>query len=97
MCPFARSAANTPIDFAGLKGSAGTTFSRLSFAAAGLLADSPALLRDIQALNPHTPAVHRRVRDVLDEWRRAAEARDAAEFVGLIEETRKYFEGGTPP
>jgi chorismate mutase / prephenate dehydrogenase len=94
---FARSAANGPIDFGGLRRSAGTTFSRLSSAAASLLSDSPALIRDIQALNPHTAAVHRRVRDALDEWRRAAEARDAAEFVGLIEDTRKYFGGGSLP
>ncbi len=93
---FARSAAKGPFDLAGLKRPAGTTFSRLSFAAASLLSDPPGLLRDIQALNPHTPAVHRRIRDALAEWGRAAEARDAAKFVELIEQTRKYFAGGTP-
>lgn len=93
---FARFVAQSPFDLAGLRRPAGTTFSRLSFAAAGLLADSPALLRDIQALNPHTPFVHRRIRDVLDDWKRATEARDGSEFYRLIEQARTYFERGTP-
>src|SRR5713226_9733724 len=91
---FARCVAQSPFDLAGLKRSAGTTFSRLSFAAAGLLADPPALIRDIQALNPHTPAVYRRVRQVLDEWKRATEAPDGSEFDRLVEEARAYFSGG---
>src|SRR5712664_1644074 len=85
---FARCVAQSPFDLAG------TTFSRLSFAAAGLLADPPALIRDIQALNPHTPAVHRRVRQVLDEWKRATEGPDGSEFDRLVEEARAYFSGG---
>jgi len=93
---FAGCVAHSPFDLAGLKRPAGTTFSRLSTAAAGLLADPPALLRDIQALNPHTPAMHRRVRDVMDEWQRAAAAPDGSGFFRLIEEARAYFEGGTP-
>ncbi len=93
---FARSVAKGPFDTAGLKPPAGTTFSRLSSAASRLLSDSPALLRDIQALNPHTPAVHRRIREALDEWGRAAQAQDARAFVDLIEHTRKYFGGGPP-
>ena len=91
---FARCVAQSPFDLAGLKRSAGTTFSRLSFAAAGLLADPPALLRDIQALNPHTPAVYRRVREVLDQWKRATESPDGSEFYRLIEEAQAYFGGG---
>ena len=93
---FARCVAQSPFDLAGLKRSAGTTFSRLSFAAAGLLADPPALIRDIQALNPHTPAVHRRVRQVLDEWKRATESPDGSEFDRLVEEAQAYFSGGIP-
>ena len=92
---FARSVAKTPFDLAGLKWPAGTTFSRLSIAAASLLADPPELLRDIQALNPHTPFVHRRVRETLDEWQKATLAPDGGEFLRLIDQTRKYF-GGTP-
>ncbi|MGI0147926.1 MAG: prephenate dehydrogenase/arogenate dehydrogenase family protein [Thermoplasmata archaeon] len=93
---FARCVAQSPFDLAGLKRSAGTTFSRLSLAAAGLLADPPALLRDIQALNPHTPFVHRRVRDVLDDWKRATEAPDGSEFYRLIAGAREYFGGEKP-
>jgi chorismate mutase / prephenate dehydrogenase len=94
---FATSVADSPLDLAGVKQPAGTTFSRLSSAASHLLSDSPALLRDIQALNPHTPAVHRRIRDALDGWGLAAQTQDSKAFVDLIEHTRKYFGGGTPP
>ena len=94
---FARCVAQSPFDLAGLKRSAGTTFSRLSLAAAGLLADPPALLRDIQALNPHTPFVHRRVRDVLEDWKRATEAPDGSEFYRLIQSARNYFGAEEPP
>ncbi len=93
---FARSVAKSPFDLAGLWRPAGTTFSRLSVAAAGLLGDPPALLRDIQALNPHTPFIHRRIRETLDEWQRAAMAPDGSDFYRLIEQTRAYFEGGNP-
>ncbi len=93
---FARCVAQSPFDLAGLKRSAGTTFSRLSSAAAGLLADSPSLLRDIQALNPHTATVHRRIRDVLDDWKRATEAPDGSAFYRLIEGARTYFGSGKP-
>jgi chorismate mutase/prephenate dehydrogenase len=93
---FARCVAQSPFDLAGLSRSAGTTFSRLSSAAAGLLADQPSLLRDIQALNPHTPFVHRRIRDVLDDWKRAAESGDGSEFYRLIEGARTYFGSGRP-
>jgi chorismate mutase/prephenate dehydrogenase len=94
---FARSVSNGSFDLGGAKRAAGTTFSRLASAASCLLSDSPALLRDIQALNPHTPAMLRRVREVLDEWGQAAQAEDARMFVDLIEATREYFGGGTPP
>src|SRR5437763_9467758 len=67
-----------------------------SMAAAGLLADQPALLRDIQALNPHTPFVHRRIRDVLDDWKRATESDDGTEFYRLLETARTYFGEGKP-
>ncbi len=93
---FARCLSQSPFDLAGLRRPAGTTFSRLSYAASGLLADPPALLRDIQALNPHTPFVHRRIREVLDEWKRATEAPDGAAFLHLVEQARAYFGGGTP-
>jgi len=88
---FARCVARSPFDLAGLKRPAGTTFSRLSVAAAGLLGDPPALLRDIQALNPHTPFIHRRIRETLDEWEKASQASDGTEFLRLIEQTRAYF------
>ncbi len=90
---FALSVTNGPLDLADAKQPA-TTFSRLSSAASRLLSDSPMLLRDIQALNPHTPAVHRRIREALDEWVRAAQAQDSRAFVELVDHTRKYF-GGT--
>ena len=93
---FARCVAQSPFDLAGLRRSAGTTFSRLSLAASGLLADQPALLRDIQALNPHTPFVHRRIRDVLDDWKRATESDDGTEFYRLLETARTYFGEGKP-
>ncbi len=92
---FARAVANSPFDLAGLKRPAGTTFSRLSIAAQGLLEDPPALLRDIQALNPLTPAVHARLRQALDDWRRATTAPDDREFLALIEHARTYFGGGS--
>ena len=89
---FARCVAESPFDLAGLESSAGTTFSRLSIAAAGLLADSPTLLRDIQALNPHTPFIHRRIRETLDEWQNAT-ASEGADFLRLISQTRTDFAG----
>jgi chorismate mutase/prephenate dehydrogenase len=89
---FARGVARSPLDFAVLKRSAGTTFSRLSAAAAGLLEDSPGLLREIQALNPHTPSIHRRIREILDEWQEAAAAPDGDAFLRLVEQTRAYLE-----
>ncbi len=93
---FARSVALSPFDLPGLRRPAGTTFSRLSAAATGLLEDPAELLRDIQALNPHTPAVHRRIREALDDWRRVSEDADAKGFVTMIEHTRSYFGGPRP-
>jgi len=89
---FARCVAESPFDLAGMKSPAGTTFSRLSIAAAGLLADPPTLLRDIQALNPHTPFIHRRIRETLDEWQSAA-ASEGSDFLRLISQTRTDFSG----
>jgi chorismate mutase / prephenate dehydrogenase len=93
---FARCVAESPFDLAGLKGPAGTTFSRLSTAAARLLADPPTLLRDIQALNPHTPVIHRRIRETLDEWQ-SATASGAADFLRLLGQTRSDFAGKVSP
>ncbi len=93
---FARAVADSPFDLAGLRRPAGTTFSRLSVAASGLLVDPPELLRDIQALNPHTPEVHRRIREALDDWRRAAEDSDGKEFVTMVQQARAYFGGAHP-
>ncbi len=90
---FARVASDSPFDLPGLRRPAGTTFSRLSAAASGLLEDSPELLRDIQALNPHTPTVHRRLRQALDDWQRATEDADGKEFVRLVQQARAYFGG----
>jgi len=89
---FARCVAESPFDLARLKNPAGTTFSRLSIAAAGLLADPPTLLRDIQALNPHTPFIHRRIRETLDEWQNAT-ASEGSDFFRLIGQTRTDFSG----
>jgi chorismate mutase/prephenate dehydrogenase len=91
---FARSVSKSPFDLAGLRRPAGTTFSRLSVAAMGLLDDPALLLRDIQALNPHTPAIRRRIREVLDDWERATEASDPKSFIKLIEQSLAYFGGG---
>ncbi len=93
---FARAVADSPFDLAGLRRPAGTTFSRLSVAASGLLADPAELLRDIQALNPHTPAVHRRIRQALDDWQRATEDSDGKEFVTMVQQARAYFGGVRP-
>lgn len=90
---FARCVADSPFDFGGLRRPAGTTFSRLSVAAMGLLEDPPELLRDIQALNAHTPMVHRRIREALDDWQRATVSPDGEEFFRLIAHVRSYFRG----
>ncbi len=90
---FARCVADSPFDFGGLRRPAGTTFSRLSVAAMGLLEDPPELLRDIQALNPHTPIVHDRIRAALDDWQRATTAPDGEEFFRMIAHARSYFRG----
>ncbi len=90
---FARSASRHPSRVEGLGNPTGTTFSRLSKAAEGLLNDPPELLRDIQMLNPHTPAVHGWIRDALEEWRRAALSPGSGEFLRLIEDTRAIFRG----
>lgn len=92
---FARSVARSPFDLAGLRRPAGTTFSRLSVAARGLLEDPPELLRDIQALNPHTPEVHRRIRATLDDWQRATADPDGSAFLDLIQHARAYFGGSS--
>jgi len=42
------------------------------------------------ALNPQTPFVHRRIREVLDEWKRATDAPDGSMFYQLIEQARAY-------
>lgn len=93
---FARAVADSPFDLAGLRRPAGTTFSRLSAAASGLLADPPELLRDIQALNPHTPSVHRRMREALDDWQRATRDSDGKDFATMIQHARAYFGGPNP-
>lgn len=93
---FARAVADGPFDPVGLRRSAGTTFSRLSDAASGLLADPPELLRDIQALNPHTPSVHRLLRRALDDWERAAEDSDGKEFVRMVQHARACLGGQQP-
>lgn len=90
---FARAAARAPIDV-GLVPTEGTTFARLAAAARGLLEDSPALLREIQALNPHTPEVRRRLVQAVEDWTRAAADSDGKAFVTLLEESRTL--GGTP-
>lgn len=92
---FARSVSKSPFEFGGLRRPAGTTFSRLSVASMGLLEDPPALLRDIQALNPHTPAVHGRLREVLADWERASLADDPSEFYDMIAQSRSYFGGAS--
>ncbi len=93
---FARSVGESPFDLGGLRRLAGSTFSRLSVAATGLLADPPELLRDIQALNPHTPKVHRWIRRALDDWRRAAGESDGREFAKMIDQARAFFGGAHP-
>ena len=90
---FARAVARAPIDV-GLVPTEGTTFARLAAAARGLLEDSPALLREIQALNPHTPEVRRRLVQAVEDWTRAAADSDGKAFVTLLEESRTL--GGTP-
>ncbi len=91
---FARAASRGSIE-AFLAGAEGTTFARLAGVARGLLDDSPALLRDIQALNPHTPQVVRRLRDALTEWEEAAKDSDPKGFVTLLEQTRSFMGGGS--
>ncbi len=93
---FARTVEDGPFDLAGLRRPAGTTFSRLSVAARGLLEDPPELLRDIQALNPHTSDIHRRMRKALDEWQQATEDSDGTVFARMVEQVRAYFGGPNP-
>jgi hypothetical protein len=38
--------------------------------------------------------VYRRVREVLDQWKRATESPDGSEFYRLVEEARAYFGEG---
>lgn len=92
---FARCVANSPFDFGGLRRPAGTTFSRLSAAAIALLDDPPALLREIQRLNPHTRMVHDRIRTALDDWQRATFSDDPEAFYGLLAHARSYFGGAS--
>ena len=84
---FARAAAHAPIDV-GVVPTEGTTFARVASVARGLLDDSPALLREIQALNPHTPDVRRRLLQAIEEWTRAAADSDGKAFVTLLDESR---------
>ncbi len=90
---FARAAARAPIDVNPFP-TEGTTFARLATIARGLLDDSPVLLREIQALNPHTPDVRRRLLQAIEEWTRAAADSDGKAFVTLLEESRNL--GGAP-
>lgn len=90
---FARAAARAPIDV-GLVPTEGTTFAHLAGVARGLLDDSPVLLREIQALNPHTPEVRRRLLQAVEDWARATADSDGKAFVTLLEEARNL--GGAP-
>ncbi len=90
---FARAAARAPIDI-GLVPTEGTTFARLAAVARGLLDDSPALLREIQALNPHTPDVRRRLLQAGEDWTCAAADSDGKTFDTLLQESRSP--GGVP-
>ncbi len=91
---FARAAARSPVDV-GLVPTEGTTYARLVAVARGLLDDPPALLREIQALNPHTPDVRRRLLQAVEDWTRAAADSDGTSFVTLLEESR--HPGGPSP
>ena len=93
---FARSATLSPALLPDPRGPEGSTYSRVAAVTADLLEDSAELVRDIQALNPHTPAVHRRLREALDDWRRASEGSDSKEFVTMLEHARAYFGGPRP-
>jgi len=93
---FARAVASGPFDLATLREPAGTTFARLSSVVLALLQDSPELLRDIQALNPHTRAIHRRLQEALDDWLRATEDPNREAFTALLDHARSYFGGDSP-
>jgi len=84
---FARAAARAPVDVS-LIPAEGTTFARMAAVARGLLDDSPVLLREIQALNPHTPEVRRRLLQAIEDWTRAAADPDGKAFVTLLQEAR---------
>jgi chorismate mutase/prephenate dehydrogenase len=90
---FARAVARAPFDV-GLIPTEGTTFARLAAVARGLMDDSPALLREVQALNPHTPDVRRHLLQAIEDWTRAAADSDGKAFVTLLEESRNV--GGAP-
>lgn len=90
---FARCVARGSPDLAWVDRPEGMTFTRLSGAVADLLADSPALLRDIQALNPNMPRIYRSIRETLDEWEKASSAPDDVAFFRLIDEVRASLGG----
>jgi chorismate mutase/prephenate dehydrogenase len=85
---FARASTRSPVD-ASLIPTEGTTFARLASAARALLDDSPELLYEIQALNPHTPDVPRRLIQAIEEWTRVATHSDGKAFVTLLQESRQ--------
>src|SRR5439155_14066374 len=89
---FARCVAESPIDLAGLKSPPGTTFSRLSIAAAKLLADPPTLFRDLQALDPYSAVIPPRIREALDGWQNST-ASEGSDFLGILGQTRTDFLG----
>lgn len=91
---FVRAAGRGPLE-ASLAAADGTTYGRLAAVARGLLEDSPELLRDIQALNPDTPVVVRRLREALTDWERAAADSEGKAFVTLLEEARATLGGDT--
>lgn len=85
---FARVVARTPVKVPVVP-TEGSTFARLEAVTRGLLDDSPVLLREIQALNPHTPEVCRRLVDSIEDWSRAASDPSGAAFLTLFREARQ--------
>ena len=79
------------VSFSELGPIASTTFSKQAKTAAEVAAENPELYHQIQSLNQYTPQVYEVMESSLRALKEAAVKPDAADFLGLMGECRRYF------
>jgi len=84
---FARALAASPLSAAAIAETASTTFLKQAATTREVVSENPSLYYQIQALNPHTPAVLRRFAESLAALRREID-------LELEEDFRREMESG---